>query len=143
MDRRLTGPPGLMGETIAPTGRLADDSGVDFGLPFGPARFGRAGSECAAVETVFLHVITKLPIKFRMGPKLCIEDAGGTAAGAGEVGANTIADAESPLRIPTEKVEGGAGNPTPGGVPIVPGPIAIGCVNIEEHVIDEIRDVQI
>src|SRR5207244_6389026 len=92
---------------------------------------------------MLLHVIAELALELRMRAKLGIEDPRRARVCAGEVRCHAVADAKGPLRIPTEKMKGCARNATARGVPVVPGPIAARAVEVEHHVVDEVRNVQI
>src|SRR5580765_5039817 len=92
---------------------------------------------------MLLRVIAELAVELRMRAELGIEDARRARVCAGKVRCQAIADSKGPFRIPTEKMEGGTRDAAAGGVPVVPGPIAIGAIEVEHHVVDEVRNVQI
>ena len=66
---------------------------------------------------------------------------GNTAGGACHVPVQVRVHVDDPLGIPGEELEAGAVDAALGGVPVVPGPVAVAGEEVDEHVVDVVLEV--
>ena len=129
---------------IAPAGGFADDGAVDVGGAGGEASQVVGGREGAVIEHVFLDTVAEESTELGPGAQLRVDAGGGVVVA--DVDAITADElVEDDFLVPGEEDPFGGGErrggAAMGGVPVVVGPIFGFGEDMQEHVIDEVLDI--
>ena len=127
---------------ISPAGRFSDNGPVDEGRETLVALGGQFRGERSTIEEMLAGVVGELKPEFGIGPELGIKARGfvGLIHASPVVPADTF---KSALGVPVDELVSSAIDAWIDGVPVVVVPVAIAAVKIDEHVVDEVRDIDI
>ena len=105
-----------------------------------PACDDLAGSHCPAVEEVPVKVIGEAEAEFSVLAQ------SGICPARTVVGVRIHFVCRDPLeysfRVPAEEMELAAIFTAPGRIPVVVGPVVVGAIDVHDHVVDEIRHIE-
>ena len=145
------------GVLISPAGRLADDAILDF---FGqleeprgrPIALGMRGIpvgivgidvQRAAVEEMLVHAIGEHRSKFGNGLQH-MRRVRRRLSRHGAIRVDVGVQSQDPFRVPRVKLEARALRPAAArDVVVVPGPVRVAGIDVDDHVVDQIVDIQV
>ncbi len=124
----------------APACLFAEDGGGDRGGALVVAGDAGLGGEGAAVEEVFPEVVGEAQAELGVGAQRGVEL--GRVVGAGDADAVGGRVLEGALGVPAVEQVAGARLAQAGGVPVALRPVQVAAVDVDDHVVDEVVDVE-
>ena len=126
---------------VSPASRLRGGSELDTRRAFLEASGRRVRGERSIVEEMAMNVVREPQSVFRVIPEPIVD----LARFAGEVDADTrVRNAlENTFGVPAEEAPPLPGSTSTGSVPVVVVPVVISAVEVHQHVVDEIVDIEV